>query len=61
MSDKKCFCIDREKELEKQVAELEKDKQYLLSVMETMIPLTVCDNKLKAQWRKLIEKLGESE
>ena len=33
-----------------------KESQHLADVMETMIPLTVCDEELKVQWRKLLAK-----
>lgn len=36
--------------------QLQKDKAHILDVMETMIPLTVCDKELKSQWKKLIKK-----
>ena len=34
--------------------QLKKDFIHLIDVMETMIPLTVCDTGLKKQWERLI-------
>ena len=35
---------------------LREKNELILDVMETMIPLTVCDKYLQEQWRKLIKE-----
>ena len=56
LKDLKKDLIDALTKLDIEFIELKADKTYLLDVMEAMIPLTVCDEELKNQWKKLIAK-----
>ena len=59
-SQHKRICVQSDcavrKELDNLLNEKDKTIQHLAEVIKSMIPLTVCDSELKAQWEKLAEE-----
>ena len=58
-SDIACELAARDIEIETLKAQLRdagEEHKHIINIMGTMIPLTVCDESLKEQWRNLVKE-----